>query len=205
MLYPSSEPNSDASKRQKASRKRKYLFQALLAAWFWPVACLAYASTLKMEAVRSEVRSVNLFQITRSHIPGDSTVHAYSASDCYVKMWCSLTFISSNIKFLARLQSRRLYTIYKQHKYVFVHIRGNSFKVVLSLCIIKHHSVGLGEPGNRSWRGDEGKETYYTCWGSILSHRLESILYPTCSRNKNKNTPKTIIYSGLIIESVHLV
>jgi hypothetical protein len=51
------------------SRERR----VLLAAWFMPVPCLSYFSSLNMEAVCSVETSVNIYRTTWRNIQGDST------------------------------------------------------------------------------------------------------------------------------------
>jgi hypothetical protein len=53
---------------------------ALLAVCILLVACLAYFSTLKMDAVYSSEMSVNFYQTTWHHIPEDSTLLKYAVT-----------------------------------------------------------------------------------------------------------------------------
>jgi hypothetical protein len=48
----------------------------MLATSFLSVVCLAYISTVKMEAVRSSEISVNFHQTTRRHIPANIRLHS---------------------------------------------------------------------------------------------------------------------------------
>jgi hypothetical protein len=71
VLPPSSGLESNRSNR----------YEARTAACFLLVACLAYASTLKMEAIRSFEIFLNLYETTR-HIPEDSAFLSLSAKSC---------------------------------------------------------------------------------------------------------------------------
>jgi hypothetical protein len=44
---------------------------------FFLITCLAYSSTLKIEAVRSSETSVSFYRTTRRHILGDTIVHIF--------------------------------------------------------------------------------------------------------------------------------
>jgi hypothetical protein len=53
------------------------LLNAHFAACFMIISCLAYSSTLKMEAVCSSETSVDLHWTTRRYIPKDTTLHKH--------------------------------------------------------------------------------------------------------------------------------
>jgi hypothetical protein len=47
-------------------------------------ACFTWYSTLEMEAARSFVTSINIYQTTRRHIPEDSSLHSYLERNLFI-------------------------------------------------------------------------------------------------------------------------
>jgi hypothetical protein len=70
---------SSSGLKNKPGKKAAFLArnQALLAARFMPVSCLAYSSTLKMEATCSSGTSVDFQRTARRYIPEDRTLHGH--------------------------------------------------------------------------------------------------------------------------------
>jgi hypothetical protein len=83
-------------------------FQWALLAICFTVSCLAYFSTLKMEATRSSETSVGFQRIARRHIPEDRTIHNDRCED--LKSWPRFFLISHGVPFEVTGRCREWFT-----------------------------------------------------------------------------------------------